>query len=310
MVARIASKRRQQAVVETARSYAVGEFAKFGDGAFELGDGAVDLGRAVRVQVALQPAQPHAGSDQPLLGAVVQVALQSSPLGDRRLDQPSPAGEQAEPQPGHLDRDRGGARQLPQPAPGARRVVRAVDPGDVVMRLVVGEDSVLFREGLVRLLADAGHDVLAAVGDADTMEAAVADLQPDVVIADIRMPPMLESDGARAAARIRVTCPEVGILLLSQHIELHECLDLVGTPGFGYLLKDRVLHLAEFDDALRRVAECGSAIDPAIVRSLVGREGPRHWTPSPLGRSKCSAWWPKGTPTPPSRPPCSCPSAP
>jgi DNA-binding NarL/FixJ family response regulator len=84
------------------------------------------------------------------------------------------------------------------------------------------------------------------------------------------MPPRQESDGARAAARIRATSPDVGILLLSQHIELRECLDLVGTPGFGYLLKDRVLHLAEFDDALRRVAEGGSAIDPAIVRSLVG----------------------------------------
>jgi DNA-binding NarL/FixJ family response regulator len=138
------------------------------------------------------------------------------------------------------------------------------------MRIVVGEDSVLFREGLVRLLADAGHDVLAAVGDADTMETAVGDLQPDLVIADIRMPPRLDSDGARAAARIRATSPDVGILLLSQHIELRECLDLVGTPGFGYLLKDRVLHLAEFDDALRRVGDGGSAIDPTIVRSLVG----------------------------------------
>jgi DNA-binding NarL/FixJ family response regulator len=138
-----------------------------------------------------------------------------------------------------------------------------------VTRVVVGEDSVLFREGLVRLLADAGHDVVAAVGDADSMEAAVRDLQPDVLIADIRMPPRLESDGARAAARIRETSPEVGILLLSQHIELRECLDLVGTAGFGYLLKDRVLHLAEFDGALRRVADGGSAIDPVIVRSLV-----------------------------------------
>jgi DNA-binding NarL/FixJ family response regulator len=138
------------------------------------------------------------------------------------------------------------------------------------MRLVVGEDSVLFREGLVRLLADAGHDVVAAVGDAESMEAAVRDLEPTVVIADIRMPPQLESDGARAAARIRADCPDVGILLLSQHVELRECLDLVGTPGFGYLLKDRVLHLAEFEDALDRVANGGSAIDPEIVRSLVG----------------------------------------
>lgn len=137
------------------------------------------------------------------------------------------------------------------------------------MRIVVGEDSVLFREGLVRLLADAGHDVVAAVGDAESMEAAVRDLNPTVVIADIRMPPQLESDGARAAARIRKDHPEVGILLLSQHVELRECLNLVGTPGFGYLLKDRVLHLAEFEDALDRVANGGSAIDPEIVRSLV-----------------------------------------
>lgn len=138
------------------------------------------------------------------------------------------------------------------------------------MRLVVGEDSVLFREGLVRLLADSGHEVVAAVGDADSMERAVHALRPDVMIADIRMPPRLESDGARAAARIRASVPEVGILLLSQHVALRDCLDLVGTPGFGYLLKDQVLHLAEFDDALRRIAEGGSAIDPAIVRSLVG----------------------------------------
>jgi DNA-binding NarL/FixJ family response regulator len=137
------------------------------------------------------------------------------------------------------------------------------------MRVVVGEDSVLFREGLVRLLVDAGHDVVAAVGDAESMEAAVRDLSPTIVIADIRMPPQLASDGARAAARIRAECPDVGILLLSQHIELRECLDLVGTPGFGYLLKDRVLHLAEFEDALQRVANGGSAIDPEIVRSLV-----------------------------------------
>ncbi len=138
------------------------------------------------------------------------------------------------------------------------------------MRLVVAEDSVLFREGLVRLLADAGHEVAAAVGDADAMEAAVSDLAPDVVIADIRMPPLMESDGSRAAMRIRARDPDVGILLLSQHIELRECLDLVGTPGFGYLLKDRVLHLAEFDAALSRVAGGGSAIDPEIVRALVG----------------------------------------
>ncbi len=137
------------------------------------------------------------------------------------------------------------------------------------MRLVVAEDSALFREGLVRLLGDAGHDVVAAVGDADLMEQAVRNHEPDVVIADIRMPPRLESDGARAAVRIRDENPTVGILMLSQHVQLRDFLGLVGTPGFGYLLKDRVLHLAEFEDALQRVATGGSAIDPEIVRSLV-----------------------------------------
>ena len=138
------------------------------------------------------------------------------------------------------------------------------------MRLVVAEDSALFREGLVRLLTDAGHDVVAAIADADSMEQEVRQGKPDVVIADIRMPPLLQSDGARAAARIRDESPDVGILLLSQHVELRQCLHLVGTPGFGYLLKDRVLHLAEFEDALERVASGGSAIDPEIVRALVG----------------------------------------
>ena len=144
------------------------------------------------------------------------------------------------------------------------------------MRLVVGEDSALFREGLARLLADAGHDVVASVGEADAMEQAVVDHEPDVVIADIRMPPGFGSDGARAAVRIRDHTPKVGILMLSQHVELRECLALVGTPGFGYLLKDRVLHLAEFEDALGRVATGGSAIDPEIVRSLVQVRTPSH----------------------------------
>ena len=137
------------------------------------------------------------------------------------------------------------------------------------MRIVVGEDSVFFREGLVRLLTDAGHEVVAALADADAMEAAVREEKPDVVIADIRMPPRMEYDGASAAVRVRSHSPDVGILLLSQHIDFRQCRELVGTPRFGYLLKDRVLHLSEFEDALRRVANGGSAIDPEIVRSLV-----------------------------------------
>jgi DNA-binding NarL/FixJ family response regulator len=138
------------------------------------------------------------------------------------------------------------------------------------MRVVVAEDSVLFREGLVRLLGDLGHDVVAAVGDALSLVQAVAEIGPDVAIVDVRMPPDHESDGARAALRIREDSPGVGVLLLSQHIELRHCLELIGSPGFGYLLKDRVLRLEEFDDALVRVAGGGVALDPEVVQALVG----------------------------------------
>lgn len=138
------------------------------------------------------------------------------------------------------------------------------------MRIVIGEDSTLFREGLVLLLRDAGHDVAAAVGDADALEAAVAAQAPDVAIADIRMPPGNEDDGARAAARIRRDHPDVAVLLLSQHVETRHSLDLVAQGGFGYLLKDRVLDVDDFLDALRRVAAGGSALDPEVVAALVG----------------------------------------
>jgi DNA-binding NarL/FixJ family response regulator len=137
------------------------------------------------------------------------------------------------------------------------------------MRVVVAEDSVLFREGLVRLLSDLGHEVRAAVGDATALLAAVAESRPDLAVVDVRMPPDHDSDGARAAVTIRGEHPEVGVLLLSQHIELRHCMDLVGSPGFGYLLKDRVLHLEDFDDALQRVAGGGVALDPEVVQALV-----------------------------------------
>lgn len=137
------------------------------------------------------------------------------------------------------------------------------------MKVVVAEDSVLFREGLVRLLSDLGHDVVAAVGDAPALLAAVAETHPQLAIVDVRMPPGHESDGAEAAVTIRGDDPEIGVLLLSQHIELRHCMGLVGTPGFGYLLKDRVLRLDEFADAVRRVAEGGVALDPEVVRALV-----------------------------------------
>jgi DNA-binding NarL/FixJ family response regulator len=137
------------------------------------------------------------------------------------------------------------------------------------MRVVVAEDSVLFREGLVRLLTDLAHEVVAAVGDAPALLAAVDGTAPEIAIVDIRMPPDHESDGARAAVTIREGHPGTGVLLLSQHIELRECMELIGAPGFGYLLKDRVLHLDQFDDALHRVADGGVALDPEVVQALV-----------------------------------------
>ncbi|QLQ11536.1 MAG: response regulator transcription factor [Nocardioidaceae bacterium] len=137
------------------------------------------------------------------------------------------------------------------------------------MRVVVAEDSVLFREGLVRLLQEKGHDVVAAVADAQALKDAVGEHLPELAIIDVRMPPTMESDGADAAAALRDDYPELGLLLLSQHIELRPVLSLVGTPGFGYLLKDRVLDLADFVAAVERVARGGSALDPEVVRSLV-----------------------------------------
>jgi DNA-binding NarL/FixJ family response regulator len=137
------------------------------------------------------------------------------------------------------------------------------------MRVVVAEDSVLFREGLVRLLVEQGHDVAAAVGDAEGFETAVDEESPDVAIADIRMPAHEGRDGAETAVRLRTRYPELGLVLLSQHIELRRCLALIGTAGFGYLLKDRVLDLDEFDEALQRVAAGGTALDPEVVRALV-----------------------------------------
>ena len=108
------------------------------------------------------------------------------------------------------------------------------------------------------------------MGDAEALEAAVAAQSPDLAIADIRMPPGNEDDGARAAARIRRDHPDVAVLLLSQHVETRHSLDLVAKGGFGYLLKDRVLDVDDFLDALRRVAGGGSALDPEVVAALVG----------------------------------------
>jgi DNA-binding NarL/FixJ family response regulator len=137
------------------------------------------------------------------------------------------------------------------------------------MRVVIGEDSALFREGLARLLVDAGHEIVAKAGDADALEAAVHDTHPDVAIVDVRMPPDNTDDGARVARRLRDAYPDLGILVLSQHVETRHSVDLVATGGFGYLLKDRVLDVDDFLDALARVAAGGSALDPEVVGRLL-----------------------------------------
>jgi DNA-binding NarL/FixJ family response regulator len=139
------------------------------------------------------------------------------------------------------------------------------------MRVVIAEDSVLLREGLGRLFADGGHDVAASRGDARDLVATVAGHRPDLVVVDIRMPPTFTDEGARAAYEIKRSHPEVGVLVLSQHIETSHAIELVTLGGFGYLLKDRVLAVAEFLDAAERVARGGSALDPQVVGRLLGQ---------------------------------------
>ncbi len=139
------------------------------------------------------------------------------------------------------------------------------------MRIVIGEDSTLFREGLASLLIQAGHDIVGRAADAETLLDVVTEAQPDLALIDVRMPPDLTDDGARAARRIRETEPSVAIVLLSQHVETKHSVELVSGGGFGYLLKDRVLDVDEFLDSLDRVAAGGSALDPEVVRRLIGQ---------------------------------------
>jgi DNA-binding NarL/FixJ family response regulator len=145
------------------------------------------------------------------------------------------------------------------------------------VRIVIAEDSVLLREGLARLLEDAGHQVVAQVGDALRLDAAVTEAGPDLVIVDIRMPPDHSDDGVRAARSLRRRDPSLPIVLLSQHIETRHCDELVTSGGFGYLLKDRVFDVDDFLDTIERVAAGGSALDPEVVRHLI-RPGTGHGT--------------------------------
>ncbi|MGA9749895.1 MAG: response regulator transcription factor [Nocardioides sp.] len=137
------------------------------------------------------------------------------------------------------------------------------------MDVVVAEDGVLFREGLERILREAGHRVR-VVTNGDELIAEVRRSRPDLVISDVRMPAGAHGDGARVASTLRSEEPTLPVVLLSQHVELRHCAHLLGEPGFGYLLKDRVLALDDFLTALESVATGGAAVDPAVVRSLVG----------------------------------------
>ena len=141
------------------------------------------------------------------------------------------------------------------------------------MRVAIAEDSVLLREGLARLLADADFDVVARCGDADELRQALRDEVPDVVIVDIRLPPTHTDEGLQAALDIRHDHPGTGVLVLSQYAEFGLAMKLLGdsAEGVGYLLKDRVSDVPEFLGAVRRVAAGGSAIDPTIVSTLVSR---------------------------------------
>jgi DNA-binding NarL/FixJ family response regulator len=140
------------------------------------------------------------------------------------------------------------------------------------VRVVIAEDTVLLREGLAGLLEDAGHTVLARVGDAEALLAVVAEHEPDLAIVDVRMPPTYEDEGMRAAVEIRRLHPSVGVLVLSQHVETRFAVELVSTEGgFGYLLKDRVLDVGEFLDAAERVSRGGSALDPEVVKQLLSQ---------------------------------------
>ena len=141
------------------------------------------------------------------------------------------------------------------------------------MRVVIAEDSALFREGLSRILTDGGFEVTAQARDAEELMLAIQSEPPDVAVVDVRMPPTHTDEGARAAREIRERHPTVGVLVLSQVIEATHAVALFSErpEGFGYLLKDRVLDIDDFLDSVRRVGRGGTAIDPEVVAQLVGR---------------------------------------
>ena len=145
------------------------------------------------------------------------------------------------------------------------------------MRVMIAEDNVLLREGLVRLLTESGIEVAGTSGNADKLLVLVDDDPPDVAIVDIRLPPTHTDEGMKAALKIRAGHPDIGVLVLSQYVEVALAMQLLGdsAAGVGYLLKDRVSNLKEFMDAVGRVADGGSAIDPTIVSALISKQRKR-----------------------------------
>ena len=146
------------------------------------------------------------------------------------------------------------------------------------MRVVIADDSVLLREGVSRLLAEAGFEVVGQAGEVDELLREVAEKEPDVAIVDIRMPPTHTDEGLRAARELRRGHPSLGVLVLSQYVRPSYAFELLAEDarGVGYLLKDRVSDLRELSDAVRRVGEGGSVLDPSVVSQLVGRRRQGH----------------------------------
>ncbi|WP_329109558.1 response regulator transcription factor [Micromonospora sp. NBC_01699] len=146
------------------------------------------------------------------------------------------------------------------------------------MRIVIAEDLLLLREGLVRLLTDTGHTVVAAVDNADSLVAAVTEQRPDLSIVDVRLPPGFRDEGLRAALRLRAADPDTRVLIVSQYVERAYAAELLadGHGGVGYLLKDRVTALDDFLDAVERVAAGGTVMDPEVVRQLFTRNSRNH----------------------------------
>jgi DNA-binding NarL/FixJ family response regulator len=141
------------------------------------------------------------------------------------------------------------------------------------LRVVVADDSLLLREGLVRVLIEAGLEVVGSYGDGESLLAELPTVRPDLAVLDVRMPPTFRDEGVRAAIRARAMLPDLGILLLSQYVEVVYAQELLssGSGGIGYLLKDRVASLAELQDAIARIASGGTVLDPEVVAQLLGR---------------------------------------